>query len=264
MLILACLLSCVAGPPASSFAAPATNAPLDWRHQIPAAAFQKTGALEWTSPLAQPPFAFEELIYSWHVQRPGDTFRLYLKAAFGPGDETDWLYAGDWGAVKDAITNRARPTFDRGTLDMDWLKLTAKASGFRFKVVSAGATLLATPPALTVVATDNHPPASSAAAAAGAEAPRSLVLDVPLRRQLNSQGQWIKDRCQSAALASAMDTTANPCAWKTSSRSRTTRNTITPASGRESSAPPANSALTVTSSDSATGPPFAAPFPKTR
>jgi len=32
----------------------------------------------------------------------------------------------------------------------------------------------------------------------------TLVLDVPLRRQLNTQGVWLKDRCQSAALASAL------------------------------------------------------------
>ncbi len=199
------VLVCLAGFVAFSSATPATNAPLDWRHRIPAAAFERVGATEWTTPLVQPPFAFEELIYSWHLQRPGDAFRLYLKASFGPTDETDWLYAGYWGEVKGAITNRRRPTFDRGMVDMDWLKLTAKATGFRFKVVSAGTGLLVSPPALTVVVTDNHPAAEGVGAPAESEEPPGRVLDVPLRRQLNSQGQWMKDRCQSAALASTLE-----------------------------------------------------------
>lgn len=180
-----------------------TNAPLDWRHRIPASAFERTGAGEWTSPLVQPPFAFEELIYCWHLAKPGDTFRLFLKTTFGPNDESGWLYAGFWGAVTDGSTNRQRPTFDRGVVDMDWLKLTAKATGFRFKVVSAGTNALAHPPALSVVATDKS--AKSSAAAATAKPASGRVLDVPLRRQLNSQGEWMKDRCQSAALASAME-----------------------------------------------------------
>jgi len=201
--VLACLFACLAGFGATSSAAPATNAPLDWHHRILSSDFQKTAAGEWISPLVQPAFAFEELIYSWHPQRPGDTFRLYLKAAFGSSSETDWLYAGFWGAVPDLVTNRLRPTFDRGVLDMDWLKLTDKATSFRFKVVSAGANALAAPPALTVVTTDNH--AGTSKPSAEPEPMPARVLDAPLRRQLDSQGQWMKDRCQSAALASAME-----------------------------------------------------------
>ncbi len=200
---LAWLFLCLAGLVVTLSAAPPANAPLDWRHRIPDSAFQKTAAGEWTSPLVRPPFAFDELIYSWRHQQPGDTFRLYLQATFGPADETDWLYAGFWGVVTDAITNRQRPTFERGILDMDWLKLTAKASGFRFKVVSAGTNTLATPPALTVVVTDNHGKAASSRLEP--EQTRARVLDIPLRRQLDSRGQWMKDRCQSAALASAME-----------------------------------------------------------
>lgn len=101
-----------------------------------------------------------------------------------------------------AITNRQPPNFERGVLDMDWLKLTSKATGFRFKVVAAGSNALATPLALTVFATDSHAEASTSRGE-----PERLggpVLDVPLRRQLDSQGRWMKDRCQSAALASAM------------------------------------------------------------
>ena len=183
--------------------ASATNTPLDWRHEIKPSAFQKTVKGEWTSKIVTPAFAFDELIYSWKLHQPGDAFRLYLKAVFGPSDETDWLYAGYWGAVSDSITNRQRPTFDRGTLDMDWLKLTTKATGFRFKVVSAGEKSLKTPPSLTVVATDNH--AKLSASRAESKQPRGRVFDVPLRRQMNTQGEWMKDRCQSAALASAME-----------------------------------------------------------
>ena len=184
-------------------AAPAANAPRDWRHRIPSSAFQKTAVAEWTSPLVQPAFAFEELIYSWHIQKPGDTFRLYLQAVFGPSDQTDWLYAGYWGAVTEAVTNRQCPTFDRGVLDMDFLKLTTKATGFRFQVRATGSNALAAPPALTVVVTDNH--ATTAAPRVEPERVDAPVLDIPLRRQLDSQGRWMKDRCQSAALASVME-----------------------------------------------------------
>ncbi len=186
----------------TAFAGPTTNAPRDWRHRIAASDFEPTATGEWTSPLVRAPFAFEELIYCWHLRQPGDAFRLHLKVCFGPSAETDWLYAGFWGAVTDGITNRQRPTFTQGVLDMDWLKLTQKAVAFRFKVVAAGTNELAAPPALTVVVTDNH---SGAAAPGGeSESAPARVLDVPLRRQLNTQGVWMKDRCQSAALASAL------------------------------------------------------------
>lgn len=204
-LVLGCLAVALAAGIMPCFAAAATNAPVDWQHDIPASAFQKSGSTEWSSPLIQPPFAFEELIYSWHLHHPGDAFRLYLQVVFTPADKSDWLYAGYWGDVTDVATNRQRPTFDRGTVDMDWLKLTAKASGLRFKVVSAGTKLLQSPPALTVVATDNHPTAASAEATSTPNSPPGRVLDVPLRRQFNTQGEWMKDRCQSAALASAME-----------------------------------------------------------
>ena len=49
--------------------------------------------------------------------RTGDTFRIQLKAVFGPGDESPWLDAGFWGAVTNRVTNRKAPTFDRGVLD---------------------------------------------------------------------------------------------------------------------------------------------------
>jgi hypothetical protein len=191
--------------------------PLDWRHRIPSSAFEKAVDGEWTSPLVQPDFPFDELIYSWHLHRPGDTFRIYLKVGFGPVDETDWLYAGFWGAVKDPVAKRTRPTFDRGVLDMDWLKLKTNATSYRFKVVAAGAEPLVVPPALIVITTEHRPPAESTVSQrrptdenVATNDPndmrlRGRVLDVPLRRQFDSRGQRLIDRCQSAALASAMD-----------------------------------------------------------
>ncbi len=176
--------------------------PRDWRHRLAPDAFEKTDSRTWTSGWVRPPFAFDELIYSWKPQ-PGDTFRLYLQAQFGPEDTTEWLYAGFWGAVQDGITNRQRPTFNRGQLDMDWLKLTTNASAFRFRVVGAGAKRLPKPPAITVVTTELN--SSKPEAATASESLPGLVLQIPLRRQTNAAGEWMKDRCQSAALASAME-----------------------------------------------------------
>lgn len=73
--ILASLAVSASAAPAAS----TTNFPIDWRHRIPASAFRKAADGEWTTSLVQPAFPFEELIYSWHLHQPGDTFRLYLK-----------------------------------------------------------------------------------------------------------------------------------------------------------------------------------------
>lgn len=192
---------------------PSATGPIDWRHRISSASFGQTAPGEWISPLVQPPFAFDELIYSWHLQKPGDAFRLYLKAVFAPGDESDWLYAGYWGEVEPLVVERKAPTFDRGVVDMDWLKLKAKATGFRFKAVAAGAKPLAAPPSLTVLATDNQPTAAQARryrAASKSDRTKARVLDVPLRRQFDSRGTRVIDRCQSAALASAMEYFGKP------------------------------------------------------
>jgi hypothetical protein len=86
---------------------------------------------------------------------------------------------------------------------MDFLKLEVKAERFRFRVQAAGTNELASPPALNVVV--SAPTTTSVTPAKRiAKVPPARVLDVPLRRQLNTEGVWIKDRCQSAALASAL------------------------------------------------------------
>jgi len=190
-----------------------TNAPLDWRHRIATSEFNKTSDCEWISPHVEPAFPFDELIFSWHLQQPGDTFRLYLSISFEDGFESEWLYAGYWGKVQTLTTNRQEPSFGRGVLEMDWLKLTSKASDFRFKVVCEGAEPLVAPPELTVITTDNHPSALEVAQNArpgGANQPAPRVLDVPLRRQFDSHGKRLIDRCQSAALASAMEYFGQP------------------------------------------------------
>jgi len=180
-----------------------SEASQDWQHRIESSQFEQTASNVWTSLVVKPPFAFDELIYSWHFQDPGDTFRLYLQVEFASNDLSDWLYAGFWGDISDVATSRQAPKFDRGTLDMDFLKLTTRASGYRFKVVGDGTNSLSGPPALTVVVTEKH--SSQTNIASQSETPATLVLDVPLRRQLNAAGSWMKDRCQSAALASAME-----------------------------------------------------------
>jgi len=179
----------------------------DWRHRVPASAFQKTGEREWVSPRVQAPVPFDELIYSWHIHEPGDAFRLYLQAGFSAEDDSDWLPAGFWGPLPEPATKRKQPTFDRGVLDMDWLKLTIPATSFRFKVVATGTNALSAPPSLTVIATRNKSKGESAATieSAPTTTTESRVLDVPLRRQYTSTGKRVIDRCQSAALASAME-----------------------------------------------------------
>lgn len=183
--------------------------PIDWRNKIPSESFKPCGEGEWISDVITPPFAFDELIYSWTLRVEKDqAFRLYLKAIFGPKDETAWLYGGFWGDLKEQISGREKPEFDRGLVDMDWLKLKASAVSYQFKIESTGERLLAKPPSLVVISTDNHPAPGEYERHlpddTGTPAP-ARVLDIPLRRQQNSRGESMKDRCQSAALASALE-----------------------------------------------------------
>jgi hypothetical protein len=192
--------SCVSPPSGGA------GGPVDFRKRVPPSAFQRVAPQVWVTGEINPGGPFDELIYSWQIARPGDTFRLQLQVVFAPGDQTDWLPAGYWGAGNDLVRNRSIPKFDRGVLDMDWVKLKAKATGVRFKVVATGTNIPAAPPALTLVATDNHPVRGGGASRiARAAKPPGRVLDVPLRRQFDSQGRRMIDRCQSAALASAME-----------------------------------------------------------
>lgn len=199
--LVACCVSCLAGP-ANGQAADGQ----DWRHRVNSAEFTGSGAGEWISPRVTTPFPFQELIYCWHLDRPRDSFRLFLKAGFNGGGETEWLYAGYWGEVEGLLKDRKPPVFDRGILDMDWLKLKVPATSYRFKVVAAGSKALRNPPSLTVVTSRTS--ASREGRISTQREDRRLpgrVLDIPLRRQFDSDGKRMKDRCQSAALASAME-----------------------------------------------------------
>jgi len=182
--------------------------PIDYRLRISSDAFQTAGQGEWVSDIIQPPFAFDELIYSWSSPLPlGRAFRLYLKAGFGPDDKTDWLYGGFWGPVTDLMTERKKPTFDRGQVDMDWLRLKTKAVSYQFKVVDAGPVPLDAPPTIFTVATKNDPTPEEAESfrRVVADPPPGRVFDVPLRAQRDSKGDRMINRCQSAALASALE-----------------------------------------------------------
>jgi hypothetical protein len=181
--------------------------PIDWRHRIEAKELVASGKGVWISPLVHAAFPFNELIYYWNVRLPKDEgFRLYLQAEFGSGDASPWLYTGFWGNVK-LSGKRAKPAFDRGLVDEDTLLLKTRATGFRFKIIDEGEAPLTVRPALGIIATDTTPtaeltahylPAKTSASAA------AKVLDVPLRLQVDVCDNPLKDRCQSAAVASAM------------------------------------------------------------
>ena len=190
-----------------------TLCPLDFRLTIAARQFQKTAVGSWETAPVTPPFAFDELIYSWHLRvAPGEGFRLYLRVRDERGDASPWLYGGYWGKVQLAAS-RAEPVFAWGKVAMDQLLLQRKAVSFQFRVVDEGDSPLRQPPALSVVVTDNSPtPALAKRFAPKRKAARApqCILDLPLRRQADSQGAPLPDRCQSAALASAMEYFGKP------------------------------------------------------
>lgn len=182
---------------------------VDWRRPIAAADFANARPGEWESPDIVAEFPFDELIYSWNARLPDDQgFRLYLKVGFGRDDESPWLYAGYWGTVTDPATGRTDPVFDRGHIAMDQLLLKEKARSFQYRVVDKGKSPLTVLPSLMVIATDNRPTAELAARYTSlypAVVLPDTILDLPLRRQADSNGNPLANRCQSAALASAME-----------------------------------------------------------
>ena len=190
----------------ASTADPSTTRPVDARHTIPADTFTTAGEGQWLSPLVTAPFPFDELIYSWNMRLPaGQGFRLQLQASFPDGVKSPWLYAGYWGAVNDAVTTRTIPRFDRGVVDMDWLKMTQKAVAYQFKVLDASTATLTTLPTMRVITTDNTPtPELLAAHAAATTTGPARLLDLPFRRQMQSTGEITPNKCQSAALATAL------------------------------------------------------------
>lgn len=180
---------------------------IDWRDTIESTQFTPAEPGTWISPTIAAQFPFDELIYSWSVRVPSPRgFRLYLQVDFAPGDSSPWLYGGYWGTVK-LVSGRKDPTFERGRVAMDQLYLKEKAVAYRFKVVDEGDEPLEVLPKLYVIITDNKPTPELAERFAPVYAAihhPERILDLPLRRQIDSQGNPMPDRCQSAALASAM------------------------------------------------------------
>ncbi len=196
--------------PASEPSAVKTLKAIDWRDSVPAEEFHQTSKGVWLSKTIEAEFPFDELIYSWMARLPEkEGFRLYLQVEFEEGDRSPWLYAGYWGDV-DLIqgSKRTDPTFDRGHIAMDQLLLKQKAHAYQFKVMDRGENPLSTPPSLTVITTDNAPTPELAEmyapVYAAVEYPQ-IILDLPLRRQADSQGNPMPNRCQSAAVATAME-----------------------------------------------------------
>jgi len=168
----------------------------------------------WISKIHSSKLPFDELIYSWNVHLPeGEGFRLYLKVYYNKLNASDWLYAGYWGTVN-LQSNREKPQFKEGILDLDQLLLKRKAVAFQFKTVSDGEKPLTVQPSLHVLFTNNHPTPAEFRKHKTPQVPVTphpeTILDLPLRKQDNAQGQPIPDRCQSAALATAMEYFGKP------------------------------------------------------
>lgn len=194
----------------------ATQPPVDYRDFLPSEAFQETaeGSKEWTASPCKAPFAFDELIYSWQFDIPDNQgLRLYLKIAFEGNEESPWLYAGYWGDVPLIEETRTNPTFEHGHIAMDQLLLEKKATNWQFKVISEGPEDLTVLPALHVITTDNAPDTVTArrfATQATQVYCPPVIYDLPLRLQRDSKGNSMPDRCQSAAVASAMEFFGSP------------------------------------------------------
>ena len=209
--IIACLAasactSALTADPETTAAAKITS--IDARHMIVPDDLSTTDGRTWTSPAVAPEFPFDELIYYWKARLPHDeAFRLYLQVGFGPGDVSPWLYAGFWGDVK-LESDRKAPVFDRGRLEQDQLLLKQKASSYRFQVVSEGRKALSVLPTIGVITTDTTPTAEMAVRYArkpvAVTRGTTTILDIPLRPQVDADGNRLPDRCQSAALAAAL------------------------------------------------------------
>jgi hypothetical protein len=180
---------------------------------VAASQFTRAADGAWATGEVEPEFAFDELIYSWHIRlAPEEGFRLYLRVKAEDGEDSPWLYGGYWGKVKNH-EKRKEPTFDWGKVAMDQLFLQRKARAFQFKIVDEGDSPLKEPPSFSVVVTDNKPTPALAeryTPKRGKSPARSVILDLPLRRQADSRGTPIPDRCQSAALATAMQYFGKP------------------------------------------------------
>lgn len=187
--------------------------PIDFRDAFGPDAFVRTADGEWETAERPTPAPFDELIYSWAVKLPPkEGFRLHLRVRYTEPDaqgatHSPWLYGGYWGEVE-IQPGRTVPKFDHGSVEMDQLLMTRTASAYQFRLTSEGTRTLTTIPSMHAIATNNFPGERLCR-----EFPRiqtliaypPMVLDLPLRRQEDSKGTPTPDRCQSAAVATAME-----------------------------------------------------------
>lgn len=192
----------------------AAIAPIDARGIVPAESFKKSGETDWLSSVITPAFPFDETIYSWAIKIPdGEGFRMYLQFTFDDGSKTEWQYGGFWGKVKPFDGKRTEPKFPEGKIEMDQVLLNKRANSFQIKVVSEGDKSLSAAPSFHVITTDNKPTKEQAekfATVHTMQAYAPKVMNLPLRKQQNSKGIDTPDRCQSAALATAMQFFGKP------------------------------------------------------
>jgi len=190
-----------------------TPAGIDTRDDIADTEFVTDDDSSWVSPWHTARFPFDELIYSWQIQIPEKQgFRLYLQVTLTDQETSPWLYAGYWGDV-DKITNRERPRFEHGYVAMDDLFLQKPGLAYRFKVVDEGKENLSQLPSLRVICINHNPEDEQKQEfqpPAKGWPRRSYVLDIPLRLQIDSQGTPRPSRCQSAAMASALQFFGQP------------------------------------------------------
>ncbi len=182
--------------------------PIDHRMRFSRTNFRPSGEGEWVTEVAETPFAFDEMIYSWQIAVPeNEGSRLYLQVVFEDGSESPWLYGGFWGEVP-LVAERSNPRFEHGYIAMDQLLLKKKAARVQFKVVSEGEIPATVLPDLYVITTDNEP-APEIARRFQTIRPMiyypPVILDLPLRCQVSSTGERLPDRCQSAAMATALE-----------------------------------------------------------
>jgi hypothetical protein len=198
-----------ADPTTASAQAPNTATPIDASQKLKPSDFAPAGQKgTWETKWQKAKFPFDELIYYWNARLERDEgFRLYLQVRFAPGKESPWLYAGFWGRVPLVREERKDPEFEQGKLEQDQLRLTEKATEWRFRLVSEGKRALSKPPVLGIITTDNHPTRELADRYGDKTTSTTTpgILDIALTMQQDSGGNPLKDRCQSAAVGAAMD-----------------------------------------------------------
>jgi len=201
----------VPAPKAVETPKPAASAephgPIDHRIHIKSTNFKPAGEGEWLTQKVEALFPFDEAIYSWKFAIPeGEGMRLHLQVEYPDGTTSPWLYGGYWGTVA-LEKGRTVPKFEFGSVEMDQLLMTKKATKIQFKATSAGEKPLTVLPDLYVITTDNKPSDADAAKYMPVRTMiyrPGIVLDLPLVCQVSSTGEPMPDRCQSAAMSTAL------------------------------------------------------------